>query len=123
MPVLVAFFTGCAVAVTGCGASTEVSRTGAVVVAPGGLTNGITTDCGVETHTYPQPPAGFDPTKATDAQLNEYGFPPRPPGDPVEPQVKAALRAWLTAMKAWKTTEPAKPICGWPSHPPPSHTG
>jgi hypothetical protein len=41
------------------------------------------------------PPAGFDPSTATAAQLNEYAFPPRPT-DP------AALAQWQTEMSNWK---------------------
>lgn len=32
-------------------------------------------------HPYPTPPADFDPLKATDAQLDQYGLPPRPDPD------------------------------------------
>jgi hypothetical protein len=114
---------GCAAAVTGCGATVRVSASNRVSATPSRLTEKATakasTDCGAETKMYPQPPAGFDPTKATDAQLTEYGFPPRPPGDPSNPQVQAALQAWLTAMRSWKSTEPAQPMCGGPKHPPP----
>jgi hypothetical protein len=31
-----------------------------------------------EVFTYPQPPEGFDPLSASDAELAKYGFPPRP---------------------------------------------
>jgi hypothetical protein len=31
-----------------------------------------------EVFTYPQPPQGFDPLSASDAELAKYGFPPRP---------------------------------------------
>jgi hypothetical protein len=85
---------------------------------PGGQTGtdptGTSTNCGIETQTYPQPPAGFDPTKATAAELAAYGFPPRPAGDPSGP-----LGAWLKAMAAWKTTDQAEPTCGTNGHPPP----
>jgi hypothetical protein len=119
---------GCAAAVTGCGATTRVSASNKAPATPSRLTDKTTaragTDCGAETKTYPQPPVGFDPTKATDGQLTEYGFPPRPPGDPSNPQVQAALQAWLTAMKSWKAIEPpGQPICGGPRHPlPPNVT-
>ena len=36
--------------------------------------------------TYPQPPQGFDPLAASDAELAKYGFPPRP-----DPQKAPAL--------------------------------
>jgi hypothetical protein len=36
---------------------------------------------------YPAPPDGFDPTIASDAELAEYGYPPRP--DQSEPAVYA----------------------------------
>jgi Peptidase A4 family len=41
------------------------------------------------------PPKGFDPSTATAAKLNEYGFPPRP-------KVAAALSRWHAQMRAWK---------------------
>jgi hypothetical protein len=31
-----------------------------------------------EVVTYPQPPAGFNPLSASDAEFEQYGFPPRP---------------------------------------------
>lgn len=40
------------------------------------------------------PPAGFNPSTATNAQLDEYGFPERPT-DP------SALAAWQTDMNTW----------------------
>ena len=70
---------------------------------------------------FQQPPAGFDPRTATAAQLEEYGFPPRPPGDPTDPTVQAALQAWLNAMAASKTAVPPNPICGTTTHPPGHH--
>jgi hypothetical protein len=30
---------------------------------------------------FAPPPAGFDPLKASDTELHQYGFPPRPPQD------------------------------------------
>jgi hypothetical protein len=82
----------------------------------GGQTNtgpiGTSTDCGIETQTYPLPPAGFDPTKATQAELQEYGFPPRPRS--TDPN----FQTWLRAMAAYKTTDPAEPTCGGATHPP-----
>ena len=47
--------------------------------------------------TYFIPPAGFHPTKATDAQLQEYGFQPRP----TDPE---GLAMWNDVMKDYKTT-------------------
>jgi hypothetical protein len=43
--------------------------------------------------THEQPPAGFDPRIATDADLDLYGFPPRPEGG-------EALATWQRAMAA-----------------------
>jgi len=40
------------------------------------------------------PPAGFDPVTATDAQLDEYGFPPRPTD-------QDALSEWTSDMSSW----------------------
>ncbi|HXM54801.1 MAG TPA: G1 family glutamic endopeptidase [Candidatus Dormibacteraeota bacterium] len=40
------------------------------------------------------PPAGFNPATATDAQLDEYGFPPRPTD-------QDALDEWVSDMSAW----------------------
>lgn len=70
---------------------------------------------------FPQPPVGFDPTTATAAQLKEYGFPPRPPGDPSDPTVQAALQAWLKTMAARKASVPPNPICGTVTHHPGNH--
>ena len=39
------------------------------------------------------PPAGFSPALATDGQLQDYGFPPRPSNGP-------QLEAWMEAMRA-----------------------
>jgi hypothetical protein len=49
------------------------------------------------------PPAGFDPATASAAQLDEYGFPPRPT-DP------GALSQWQTEMNNWKGTTPPPPF-------------
>jgi hypothetical protein len=115
----------CAVALSGCAAGTKVRRVN--LASQGGSTAtakvATSTDCGFVTQTYAKPPAGFDPTTATSAQLKEYGFPPRPPGDPSDPQVQGALKAWLTAMKSWRSAETAKASCGGPTHPsPPPHS-
>ncbi len=42
-------------------------------------------------------PKGFDPSTATAAKLNEYGFPPRPTHADA-----AALSRWQAQMEAWK---------------------
>lgn len=118
----------CAAAVAGCGATTRVGRLSNDVAAASSsgsasaATAETSTDCGIPTKKYPQPPSGFDPAKATAAQLDEYGFPPRPPGDASNPQVRAALQAWLTAMRSWKSTDPVQVTCGGPMHPPPPRT-
>ena len=58
-----------------------------------------------------QPPAGFSPATASDAELAKYGFPPRP---------KSGNSAgWLTAMRAWKAKAPVNSpawTCGHESH-------
>jgi hypothetical protein len=48
---------------------------------------------GADAYVY-VPPAGFSPTTATDAQLAEYGFPPRPT-DPT------ALQQWQEEFSNW----------------------
>lgn len=50
---------------------------------------------------YPTPPNGFNPLKATAAQLSEYGFPAKP----TDPQ---DLAAWTNAMSKWKGVIPQK---------------
>ncbi len=49
------------------------------------------------------PPKGFDPATATNAQLNEYGFPPRPTSP-------SALALWTTEMRSWKGATPTAPF-------------
>ena len=47
---------------------------------------------------YPAPPAGFDPTTASDIALEVYGFPPRP--DPTTaPQAHAHWRRLVSAPR------------------------
>lgn len=48
---------------------------------------------GADIHVY-VPPSSFTPTSATDAQLDEYGFPPRP-SDPTE------LQQWEDEFASW----------------------
>jgi hypothetical protein len=48
-------------------------------------------------HIYHVPPAGFNPLTATDAQLDEYGFPARPL-DPVQ------LEQWKKGMSYYENT-------------------
>ncbi len=60
---------------------------------------------------FSQPPAGFNPLRATASQLKRYGFPPRPPqGD------AGALAAWTKAVSSAKFYRPPHPICGTSSH-------
>lgn len=49
------------------------------------------------------PPAGFDPSTATDAQLDEYGFPERPTDS-------TAYARWQAEMSDWKGAAPAPPF-------------
>jgi hypothetical protein len=49
------------------------------------------------------PPAGFDPSTASAAQLDQYGFPPQPK-DP------AALAGWQALMSAWTGAAAAPPF-------------
>jgi hypothetical protein len=64
-------------------------------------------------HVFSQPPAGFDPATATDAQLAKYGFPPRPPG---ASSSSPAYQAWLQAVESATTFVPPHPVCGTRSH-------
>jgi hypothetical protein len=50
------------------------------------------------TATFPVPPAGFDPLHASDAQLAEYGFQPRPAADSV------AYASWAESMASYRST-------------------
>ncbi|ACV58557.1 hypothetical protein [Alicyclobacillus acidocaldarius] len=58
---------------------------------------------------FPVPPKGFNPLTATDAQLREYGFPPRP-SDPQN------LQQWEQEMSHWKRTLPPKVVMTNISH-------
>lgn len=86
------------------GSSADLTRYCYVVTSPskeetlpdGGTATTIGSD------TFFAPPAGFDPTKATDGQLAEYGFPKRP--DTGSDQYDA----WLNAMSHYKYTVPVK---------------
>jgi hypothetical protein len=49
------------------------------------------------------PPAGFQPESATAAQLDEYGFPPRPT-DPT------LLTRWQQEMSGWRGAAPPSPF-------------
>jgi hypothetical protein len=50
------------------------------------------------TATFLVPPANFNPLEASDAQLAEYGFQPRPSTD------SPGYASWLTTMSSYKTT-------------------
>jgi len=63
------------------------------------------------TETFPQPPAGFDPLTASPTTLQEYGFPPQPPGNN-----SAALAGWTAAMQAVTSVSPPDPVCGTTPH-------
>lgn len=64
-------------------------------------------------HVFSQPPAGFDPATATDAQLAKYGFPPRPPR---ASSSSPAFQAWLKAVNSATTFVAPHPVCGTRSH-------
>jgi peptidase A4-like protein len=49
------------------------------------------------------PPAGFRPETASDAQLAEYGFPPRPADS-------TSLAAWQAEMSRWRGSAPPPPF-------------
>lgn len=49
------------------------------------------------------PPPGFRPTSASAAQLNEYGFPPRPTNS-------TQLAAWEKEMSSWTGAAPPTPF-------------
>lgn len=75
-----------------CGFSTFAR--GAAHAMPGGGTSYDYQVLGSTVRHY-VPPKGFQPDTASDAQLNEYGFPPRPaPG--------AARTRWESEMRGWK---------------------
>jgi hypothetical protein len=58
--------------------------------------------------TFVQPPMGFNPAAATDTQLREYGFPPRPRSS----ASGRALAAWLKAVRGPDSYLAPDPICG-----------
>lgn len=47
-----------------------------------------------DTAVYTSPPPGFNPLTASDAQLAEYEFPPRPAGEAQQVQWNQAMAAW-----------------------------
>jgi hypothetical protein len=54
-----------------------------------------------EVFTYPQPPEGFNPLSASDAELAKYGFPPRP--DPQKtPPLYEQWRRMVSVPRAGK---------------------
>ena len=61
--------------------------------------------------TFPEPPPGFNPVTGTAAQLQEYGFPPRPPVNNA-----GALAAWSSAMEKVKSVSPPDPVCSNVTH-------
>lgn len=77
--------------------------------------SGTSADCGIEGASYPQPPAGFDPLKATGAQLKEFGFPRRPTGSPAS----GPVRAWRYAMSHARYPDPPEQVCSTVRHGPP----
>jgi hypothetical protein len=58
-----------------------------------------------EVRTFPLPPAGFDPLKATDQELQRYGFPRRP--DVVKEPHKASR--WVRALRNYPMFTPITP--------------
>ncbi len=76
------------------GGSGSDSGSGSAVVYKMG--NGVTAEQLV-------PPAGFRPETASAAELNEYGFPPRPSGG-------AALARWQEEMSKWRGSAPPAPF-------------
>jgi len=57
------------------------------------------------------PATHFDPLKATNAQLIENGFPPRPPGDNA-----GALAVWKSAVQGMKTRVISVPVLSCTRH-------
>ena len=51
---------------------------------------------------YPQPPSGFDPLSASNAELAKYGFPPRPDAG----QAPDMYQQWRTMVPAPRITNP-----------------
>ncbi|MHB8263385.1 MAG: G1 family glutamic endopeptidase [Acidimicrobiales bacterium] len=60
---------------------------------------------------FPSPPSGFNPVQANDSQLQQYGFPPRPPGSNA-----GALSVWTTAVTDARTRTTPHPICSDVTH-------
>ncbi len=61
--------------------------------------------------TFPSPPSSFNLMQASNAQLQRYGFPPRPPGPST-----GALSAWRTAVTAARIRTNPHPICSNVTH-------
>lgn len=70
-------------------------------------TNDLSSGECAPSNTFSQPPAGFDPTTATDTQLAEYGFPQRPVGDASSP----AVQLWRLAIAHAKAYVAPSPVC------------
>lgn len=67
-----------------------------IVPLPGGGTDYIYYINGVKNE-FPVPPKGFNPLTATNAKLQEYGFPTRP-------TQSKQLQQWKSEMSKWKKT-------------------
>jgi hypothetical protein len=83
-------------AVAACGYKT-FPRTAVKALAGGG--SGYDFDVNGHTVEFLVPPAGFQPATATNAQLNEYGLPPRP-------TASTPLARWHTEMRNFKPASP-----------------
>ncbi len=79
------------------------------VTSRGGVRTAATSCAPVTT--YSQPPAGFDPLTATNAQLEEYGFPLPPPGEDA-----GATAAWQAMVSGATQYVAPDPTCGTTSH-------
>lgn len=87
-------------AVSACGYAT-FSRLSTAALTDGGSTVQYNVH-GAIVRTF-VPPAGFRPETASDAQLDEYGFPPRPTDS-------TSLAAWQAEMSRWQGSAPPPPF-------------
>jgi hypothetical protein len=103
--------TAAAVALAVVGAAVWLGQPALAAHHPGGAS-----DAGcLPLRTFPLPPPGFSPLRATAAQLRRYGFPPRPPAQ--GPGAAEALAAWNHAMAHSRHDDgPPHPICSGTAH-------
>lgn len=106
---------GCAFAIVAAGGTSAHPPLGVSHGLPnGGTATGTTPNCGMVTQPAQtsSPPPDFDPATATAAQLQKYGFPPRPAGDSSSPAVKA----WLQAVTGATIRDTPEQTCSSDTH-------